>query len=76
MSRDRAYLADIVLAGNAIRRFLIGVSFEAFEANEEKYEAVSRKFEIIGEAPLLLWGSSRRSSPAGIFPFGLGRKTE
>jgi uncharacterized protein with HEPN domain len=50
MSKDSAYLADILHAAKAIRRFVDGVSKEQFIANEEKYEAVNRKFEIIGEA--------------------------
>jgi uncharacterized protein with HEPN domain len=50
MSRDNAYLADILRAASAIRRFVDGVTREQFLANEEKYEAVNRKFEIIGEA--------------------------
>ena len=39
MSKDNAYLADIVRAANAIRRFVEGVNKEQFVANEEKYEA-------------------------------------
>lgn len=50
MSRDNAYIVDVLNAAQAIRRFLSGVSREQFLANEEKYEAVSRKFEIMGEA--------------------------
>jgi len=50
MRKDNAYLEDILEAAKAIRRFTGGVSLEAFKANEEKYEAVNRKFEIIGEA--------------------------
>ena len=50
MSRDNAYLRDILNAAQAIRRFVAGISKEQFLANEEKYEAVNRKFEIIGEA--------------------------
>ncbi len=63
MSRDNAYLADILNAAKAIRRFPDGVSQDQFLANEEKYEAVNRKFEIIGEA-------ARRLSPeaTGRFP--------
>jgi uncharacterized protein with HEPN domain len=56
MRKDNAYLEDILEAAKAIRRFTGGVSLEAFKANEEKYEAVNRKFEIIGEA-------ARRLSP-------------
>lgn len=50
MQKDDAYLEDILEAAKAIRRFTTGVSPEAFKDNEEKYEAVNRKFEIIGEA--------------------------
>jgi uncharacterized protein with HEPN domain len=56
MRKNDAYLEDILQAARAIRRFTQGVSVEEFKANEEKYEAVNRKFEIIGEA-------ARRLSP-------------
>jgi uncharacterized protein with HEPN domain len=56
MRRDNAYLADMLAAAKSIRRFTSGVSLEGFRANEEKYEAVNRKLEIIGEA-------ARRLSP-------------
>jgi uncharacterized protein with HEPN domain len=56
MSRDNAYLCDILRSAKAIRRFVEGVTKEQFVANEEKHEAVNRKFEIIGEA-------SKRLSP-------------
>ena len=58
MSRDNAYLADILKAAESIERFVCGVGKDAFLANEEKYEAVNRKFEIIGEA-------ARHLSPEG-----------
>ena len=63
MPRNNAYLEDILQSAKAIRRFLAGVSLEDFKTNEEKYEAVNRKFEIIGEA-------ARRLSPEAlkIFP--------
>jgi uncharacterized protein with HEPN domain len=63
MRRDNAYLEDILEAAKAIQRFTSGVSLEAFKANEEKHEAVNRKFEIIGEA-------ARRLSPEArnLFP--------
>ena len=63
MSKDNAYLEDILESAKAIRRFTDGVSREAFKQNEEKYEAVNRKFEIIGEA-------ARRLSPEArnLFP--------
>ncbi len=63
MRKDNAHLADMLEAAKAIQRFTGGVSLESFQANEEKYEAVNRKFEIIGEA-------ARRLSPEGrnLFP--------
>jgi uncharacterized protein with HEPN domain len=62
MRKDNAYLEDILQAAKAIRRFLLGISLEDFKANEEKYEAVNRKFEIIGEA-------ARRLSPEALKVF-------
>ncbi len=63
MPKDNAYLEDILVAAKAIRRFTDGVTREGFKSNEEKYEAVNRKFEIIGEA-------ARRLSPEAreLFP--------
>jgi uncharacterized protein with HEPN domain len=63
MRRDNAYLEDMLAAATAIRRFTNGISLEDFKSNEEKYEAVNRKFEIIGEA-------ARRLSPEArnLFP--------
>jgi uncharacterized protein with HEPN domain len=63
MRKDNAYLEDILEAAKAIRRFTDGVSLDGFKSNEEKYEAVNRKFEIIGEA-------ARRLSPEArnLFP--------
>ena len=62
MRKDNAYLADILEAAKAARRFTSGVSREDFKANEEKYEAVNRKFEIMGEA-------ARRLSPEALKTF-------
>ena len=51
MSRDALpYVADIVAAREAIRRFTGGVTFEAFAANREKRAAVEREVFIVGEA--------------------------
>ncbi|MGD0537705.1 MAG: DUF86 domain-containing protein [Verrucomicrobiota bacterium] len=63
MSRDNAYLRDILNAAQAIRRFVVGVSKEEFLADEEKYEAVNRKFEIIGEATKRLSPEARARFP-------------
>ena len=63
MRKDDAYLEDILVAAKAIRRFTGGVSLDAFKANEEKYEAVNRKFEIIGEAARCLSPETRQLFP-------------
>ena len=63
MQKDNAYLADMLDAAKAIQRFTAGVSFDDFKANEEKYEAVNRKFEIIGEAARRLSPQAREKFP-------------
>jgi uncharacterized protein with HEPN domain len=63
MSKDNAYLADILEAAKAIQRFTDKVSLENFKSNEEKYEAVNRKFEIIGEAARHLSPEARNLFP-------------
>jgi uncharacterized protein with HEPN domain len=63
MSKDDTYLRDILNAALAIRRFVAGVSKEQFLASEEKYEAVNRKFEIIGEATKRLSPEARARFP-------------
>jgi uncharacterized protein with HEPN domain len=50
MRKDDTYLEDILVAAKSVRLFTSGISLENFKSNEEKYEAVNRKFEIIGEA--------------------------
>lgn len=63
MSKDNALLDDILQAARAIRRFTESVSLEQFKANEEKYEAVNRKFQIIGEASRRLSPEARNAFP-------------
>lgn len=62
MSKDNAYLEDI-LPAEAILRFTSGVSLDQFCVNEEKYEAVNRKFQIIGEAARRLSRDAQESLP-------------
>jgi uncharacterized protein with HEPN domain len=63
MAKDNAYLEDILQAAKAVQRFTSGVSREDFKGNEEKYEAVNRKFEIIGEAARRLSPESQNNFP-------------
>ena len=51
MSRDVGlYLADIELACRKIIRYTSGFTFREFTRDDEKYDAVLRNLEIIGEA--------------------------
>jgi uncharacterized protein with HEPN domain len=50
-SRDwRLYADDIIEACGKIRRFVAGLDYEAFVADERTRDAVIRNIEIIGEA--------------------------
>ena len=51
MSRDIGlFLADIELACKKVKRYTLGVSYQDFTQDDEKYDAVLRNLEIIGEA--------------------------
>jgi uncharacterized protein with HEPN domain len=51
VSRDaRLYVADMVAAGDAVVRYIDGVTYETFAANDEKRAAVERQVFVIGEA--------------------------
>jgi uncharacterized protein with HEPN domain len=51
MSRDRRlYADDIVEACGKIRRFVQGMSYDAFVTDERTQDAVIRNLEVIGEA--------------------------
>ena len=59
MSKDNAYLRDILDSARAIRNYLAGVSRQQFEANSEKQDAVIRRYAVMGEA-------ARHLSPAAL----------
>jgi uncharacterized protein with HEPN domain len=50
MRRDEAYLLDILLAARRAIKYVEGLNWEEFEANELVQDAVMRPLEIIGEA--------------------------
>ncbi len=50
MSKDNAYLRDILDSARAIRSYPAGVSRKQFEANSEKQDAVIRRYAVMGEA--------------------------
>jgi uncharacterized protein with HEPN domain len=50
-TRDwRLYADDIIESCGKIRRFVAGMTFEAFVADERTLDAVIRNIEVIGEA--------------------------
>ncbi len=59
MLKDNAYLRDILDSARAIRSYLAGVTQAQFEQNQEKQDAVIRRYGVIGEA-------ARRLSPAAL----------
>jgi uncharacterized protein with HEPN domain len=46
----RLYADDIIESCGKIRRFIAGMTFETFAADERTHDAVVRNLEIIGEA--------------------------
>jgi uncharacterized protein with HEPN domain len=46
----RLYADDIIEACGKVRRFVAGMSYDAFAADERTRDAVIRNIEIIGEA--------------------------
>jgi len=46
----RLYAEDIIQACGKVRRYVAGMSYEAFAADERTQDAVIRNIEIIGEA--------------------------
>jgi uncharacterized protein with HEPN domain len=46
----RLYAEDIIEACSKVRRFVAGMTYEAFAADERTHDAVMRNIEIIGEA--------------------------
>jgi len=64
MSRDESvYLDDILEATARIGRYVEGIDFNAFAADEKTVDAVIRNLEIIGEAAGRISDSTRRKSP-------------
>ena len=67
MSRDQLlYVADMVAAGDAVLRYIDGVTFETFSTNDEKRAAVERQLFVIGEAAARMspeWKDDRPAVP-------------
>ncbi len=48
----RLYADDIIEACGKVRRFVAGMTYDAFAADERTRDAVIRNLEIIGEVPI------------------------
>ncbi|MBI3086436.1 MAG: DUF86 domain-containing protein [candidate division NC10 bacterium] len=62
------YLQDILDAAQKARRFVEGMDFDAFVANDEKVFAVIRALEIIGEAAMKVPKSVQKRCPEVPWP--------
>ena len=63
MSRDEAYLLDILLAARDVQSYVEGFDFERFESSELHQDAVVRKLEVIGEAAKRVSEEMKGSAP-------------
>ena len=64
MRNHMLYLKDILAAVDSVEGFVVGMDFEAFQADDKTTSAVIRKFEIIGEATKHLPDEIRQSYPS------------
>ena len=60
----RLWLEDIVEAAELIGQYLAAISFEEFEDDVEKQDAVARRLEIIGQAVKELPQDLREAHPS------------
>lgn len=63
MSKDRAWLRDIVVAGRKALAFASGRSFADFQADEQMQSAVLYQLAVIGEAARRISESFRVQHP-------------
>ena len=63
MSKYNAHLRDILDSARLIQSYLKNISFEAFQTDTVRQDAVARRFEIIGEATKRLSGEIRARFP-------------
>lgn len=64
MSRDpRLFLDDMITACEKIRRYVAGRTRDAFEKDEQAYDAVLKNLEVIGEASKRLPAAIKDAHP-------------
>jgi len=63
MSRDDAYLPDILLADCDALSFVRGVDWETFKESKLHQDAVVRALEVTGEAAKRISDETKRATP-------------
>ena len=63
MSRDEAFLLDVLIAARKILRYTNGVSQDEFAQNEILQDAVTRQVQVIGEAASRISPEMRERHP-------------
>jgi len=63
MSRDEAFLLDLLIAARRILRYTDGLSAEEFASDEIVQDAVMRQIQIIGEAASRIAPETREKYP-------------
>lgn len=63
MSRDPAWLLDILLSARLVREFVDGIDLQQFESDIKTQDSVLRRLEIIGEATKRLSSEFRALHP-------------
>ena len=61
--KDRSYIEDIFDSAAHIERYVHGVTFDAFSANEILQDAILRRLTIIGEAAACVSADFRAANP-------------
>lgn len=63
MSKDKSYLFDMYTACELILEFTSGLTFEQFQQDVMRQDAVIRRFEILGEASSKLSDEFKEKHP-------------
>jgi len=61
MRGDDALLLDMLIDARKIQRFVAGMTFTDFQANEMAQSAVVREFQVIGEAARMISGTTQEA---------------
>lgn len=74
MSKDDAWLLDMLLAARQVRNFTQGVTWETFQTNDVLQNAVMHQIQIIGEAARNVSDEGRKLLPQLPWPEIVGMR--